>query len=255
MSNISIFGMFMGFLLLIIPVWFLYYYKTGLVKDTIVAALRMTIQLFMIGFYLNYMFEWNYWWLNSLWVILMLIVASYTALNRTQLPLKRLIVPVCVAFFCAIVLIDFYFMGLVVQQSNLFDARYFIPISGMILGNMLSANVIALNAYYGQLERERTLYLYRLANGATGSEARAPFMREALKKSFNPTIASMAVMGLISLPGIMTGQILGGSSPNVAIKYQIMLMISIFSSSLISVLLTLYFTKRSTFDKYEMKRF
>ena len=58
-------------------------------------------------------------------------------------------------------------------------------------------------------------------------------MREALIKSFNPTIASMAVMGLVALPGTMTGQILGGSSPNVAIKYQIMLMITIFSSSLI----------------------
>ena len=59
MTDISVFGMCMGFLLLIIPVWFLYYYKTGLVKDTLVAALRMTIQLFLIGFYLNYMFDWN----------------------------------------------------------------------------------------------------------------------------------------------------------------------------------------------------
>ena len=143
-------------------------------------------------------------------------------------------------------------MWLSVRQDNLFVWLYFIPIRGIILGNMVAAYVIALNVYYGQLERERTLYLYRLGNGASGAEARAPFMKEALKKSFNPTIASMAVMGLISLPGTMTGQILGGSSPNVAIKYHIMLMISIFSSSLISVLLTLYFPKRSTFAMFEI---
>lgn len=143
-------------------------------------------------------------------------------------------------------------MGLIVRQDNLFDARYFVPVSGMILGNMLSANVIALNTYYGTINRERTNYLYSLANGATGAEARAPFMRDALIKSFNPTIASMAVMGLIALPGTMTGQILGGANPDVAIKYQIMLMISIFASSLISVLLSLFFAKRKMFDKYEM---
>lgn len=75
----------------------------------------------------------------------------------------------------------------------------------MILGNMLSANVIALNSFYGSLNRERQLYLYLLGNGASPSEALTPFMREALIKSFNPTIASMAVMGLIALPGTMTG--------------------------------------------------
>ena len=94
--------------------------------------------------------------------------------------------------------------------------------------------------------------LFRLANGATAHEARSPFMRDALIKSFNPTIASMAVMGLIALPGTMTGQILGGSDPDVAIKYQIMLMISIFASSLISVLLTLALTRHKIFDKYDM---
>ena len=87
------------------------------------------------------------------------------------------------------------------------------------------------------------------------SEALTPFMREALIKSFNPTIASMAVMGLIALPGTMTGQILGGSSPSVAIKYQIMLMITIFASSLISVLLTLWISRKKTFDKYGMTKF
>ena len=113
----------------------------------------------------------------------------------------------------------------------------------------------ALGQRYRSLNRERQLYLYLLGNGASPSEALTPFMREALIKSFNPTIASMAVMGLIALPGTMTGQILGGSSPSVAIKYQIMLMITIFASSLISVLLTLWISRKKTFDKYGMTKF
>lgn len=250
--DITLTSLLWGFLLLIIPTYFLYYYRTSLVRDTLVAALRMTIQLFLIGFYLKYMFELNLWWLNVLWVVIMAGVASHTIIHRTKLSLRQLFIPITIALLCSIAIIDIYFMGLIVSQDNLFEARYFIPISGMTLGNMLSANVIALNTYYGAIRREQTLYLYRLANGASGAEARTPFMREALIKSFNPTIASMAVMGLIAMPGTMTGQILGGSDPDVAIKYQIMLMISIFASSLISVLLTLLFTRRRTFDHYEM---
>lgn len=253
--NIGYGHMALGFLLLIIPTYFLYRYRTGLVKDTLIAALRMTVQLFLIGFYLEYLFLWDKLWINLLWILLMIIIASSTALKRTHLPVRTLFMTVSVAFLVSLLIIDFYFLGLVVRPEKIFTARYFIPISGMILGNMLSANVIALNSFYGSLNRELQLYLYLLGNGASPSEALTPFMREALIKSFNPTIASMAVMGLIALPGTMTGQILGGSSPSVAIKYQIMLMITIFASSLISVLLTLWISRKKTFDKYGMTKF
>lgn len=249
-ADISILHLLIGFLLLLIPVWFLHYYRTGLVKDTLVSAGRMTLQLFLVGFYLEYLFKWNNLWINIAWVLVMVGVASYTVLKRTNLNVKELLPSVCIALGISITVIDTYFLGLVVHLDSLFEARYFIPISGMILGNMLSANVIALNAFFGNLKRERQLYLYLLGNGASRKEALAPFMREALVKSFNPTIASMAVMGLIALPGTMTGQILGGSSPTLAIRYQIMIMVTIFASSLISVLLTLWFTSRRAFNKY-----
>ena len=142
-----------------------------------------------------------------------------------------------------------------VRLEHLFDARYFVPISGMLLGNMLSTNVMALNSCYSGVEREKQLFQYLLGNGATLSEALAPFMREALIKSINPALASMAVMGLIALPGTMTGQILGGSSPNVAIKYQITIMVTTFASTLISVLLTLWISRKQSFDEFGIKQF
>ena len=90
-----------------------------------------------------------------------------------------------------------------------------------------------------------------MANGATRNEALNPFMKDALKKAFNPTIATTAVMGLISLPGMMTGQILGGSDPSVAVKYQIMLLITIFSSAIMNVVLTILFSNRFAFDAFD----
>ncbi|MGL5682786.1 MAG: ABC transporter permease [Marinifilaceae bacterium] len=249
MSNVDIpylnFGL--GFLLILIPIYFLKRYRTGLVKSTLMATLRMTVQLLLIGFYLEYLFTINNPWINCLWVIIMLVIAAYTTISRVKLPIRHMLLPMSIAFFIAIAIIDIYFMGVVLSLSNLFDARYFIPISGMILGNMLTANVIALNAFISGITRERALYMFLLANGATKQEALAHFIKEALVKSFNPTIASMAVMGLIALPGTMTGQILGGSSPTVAIRYQVMLMITIFASSLVSVLITLWCVERSLF--------
>ena len=110
--NIGYGHMALGFLLLIIPTYFLYRYRTGLVKDTLIAALRMTVQLFLIGFYLEYLFLWDKLWINLLWILLMIIIASSTALKRTHLPVRTLFMAVSVAFLVSLLVIDFYFLGL-----------------------------------------------------------------------------------------------------------------------------------------------
>lgn len=248
--DISYFNLFVGFGLLIIPLWVFWYYRTGLVKSTVVAVARMTAQLLFIGFYLKYLFEWNNPFLNIAWVLVMIVIAGQTALVRTGLPWKVLLLPVSVAFLTSVMLVAGYFLGIVVRLNPIFDARYFIPICGSLLGNMLSSNVIALNTYYSSLQRERQMYYYLLGNGATRSEAQIPFIKAALVKSFNPTIANMAVMGLVALPGTMIGQILGGSSPDVSIKYQIMIMLINFAASNLSVIISINLSARKLFDAY-----
>ena len=118
------------------------------------------------------------------------------------------------------------------------------------MGNMLSSNVIALNTYYSGLKREQQLYRYLLGNGATKAEAQAPFIRQAIIKSFSPLIANISVMGLVAFPGTMIGQILGGSSPNVAIKYQMMIMVITFTASMLSLMITISLASRKSFDAY-----
>lgn len=244
--DISWSSMVWGFIIVSIPIFFLNYYRTGLSKDAFIAVIRMSIQLFFVGFYLKYMFKLNLWWVNLIWVLIMIIIASDTIIRRTHSTYKELFISITSSLLSSIIFIDLYFMNMILELDNMFDARYFIPISGMILGNMLSANVIAINTYKNNFQRDLQLYYYRLANGATFKEAQSPFIKGALIQSFNPTIASMAIMGLISLPGTMTGQILGGSSPDIAIKYQIMLMSNIFVSSFISVLITLLLISKNS---------
>ena len=115
---------------------------------------------------------------------------------------------------------------------------------------MLTVNVIAVGTFYSTLQREQNLYYFLLGNGASRNEALMPFMRQAIVKSFAPTIANMAVMGLVALPGTMIGQILGGSSPNVAIKYQIMIVVITMSASMLSLILSIRLSARKAFDGY-----
>lgn len=251
-QDISWIDLGIGYLLIIIPIVVFNYFGTRMVKSTLIAIGRMTIQLFLVGLYLQYIFDLNNVWVNLLWVTAMIVIASFTVIKRSGLNRKLFQVPILLSMLLSVLVIDIYFLGAVVKLDFLFDARYFIPITGMLIGNCLSNNIIALNTFYKNLNREQMQYRFAIANGATKSEALRSFVADALKKSLNPTIATTAVIGLISLPGMMTGQILGGSNPSVAIKYQIMIMITILVSSLITVILSILISNRFVFDSMDM---
>ena len=248
--DIGYFNLFLGYCLIIIPVILFHYFRTGLVKDSLIAILRMTVQLFVVGLYLELLFEYNQAWINSLWWVIMVVVAAYTIIKRAYLSQRYFLVPLIVSLTVSLAIVDAYFLGVIIRLDYFFDARYFIPISGILLGNCLRTNILGINAFYKKLQQEKIRYRYYLANGATYAEARRPFMREALQTAFNPLIAGITVIGLISLPGMMTGQILGGSSPEVAIKYQIMLMLTIFVATLLSVVLTITLANYLIFDGF-----
>ncbi len=248
--DISYLSLLVGLLMMGIPMYYLWKFKTGLLKATSIAVVRMLVQLFLIGFYLKYLFIWNHPWINFLWVFIMVLVAAETALTRTRIRREILFIPISIGFFVAVILIGTYFLGLVLKLDNIFNAQYFIPIFGILMGNMLSVNVIGLNTFYSGLQREQQQYYYLLGNGATRYEAQAPFIRQALIKAFSPCIANMAVMGLVALPGTMIGQILGGSSPNVAIKYQMMIVVITFTASMLSIMITIWLASRRSFDEF-----
>ncbi|MBR5150123.1 MAG: ABC transporter permease [Bacteroidaceae bacterium] len=246
--DISIGSLLMGLLLMAIPVFFLWKYNTGLVRSTITGLARMVVQLFMVGLYLKYLFLWDNPWLNAAWVVIMVVVATETALTRTKLKRSVMMCPIMVGFVSGALLVGFYFLGIVLRLDNVFSVQYFIPVLGILMGNMLGVNVIGLNTFYSHLRRESAYYYYMLGNGATVSEAVAPFVKQAMVRAFSPAIANMAVMGLVALPGTMIGQILGGSSPDVAIKYQMMIIVITMSASMLSIAVTLILVRKLAFD-------
>ena len=246
--DISYLYLGIGLLLLLVPMYYLWRYETGLLKGFCMSAVRMVVQMLFIGVYLRFLFEWNNPLVNCLWVLIMVFIAAETAVKRTKVKSQVLMKPLVVGFVVASVLVGLYFLGIVLQLNNIFSAQYFIPIMGILLGNMLTVNVIAVGTFYSTLQREQNLYYFLLGNGASQREALAPFVRQAIAKSFSPTIANMAVMGLVSLPGTMIGQILGGSTPDVAIKYQIMIVVITMSASMLSLIIAIRLSVKRAFD-------
>lgn len=239
-----------GMLLMLVPFYFLWKFRTGLLWAALMGTVRMTIQLLLIGFYLRFLFQWDNAWVNVLWMAAMAVIAAYTAVSRTNLRYGVLFMPVFVGFLVTALLVSLYFLCFVVCADDVFAARFFIPVAGVLFGNMLTVNIMAVNVYYSDLRREQDLYYYLLGNGATRFEATLPFLRSAVVKSFSPCVANMAVLGIVSFPGTMIGQILGGSMPEVAIKYQLMISVITVVASMLSLVITISLSARRTFDAF-----
>ncbi len=249
-KDITISGLILAYILLAIPIYIFKILKLKLINDTLIAFARMSVQLFFVGIYLKYIFELNNAWLNIAWALLMVGIATGTVLKRTKLNFKIFALPIFLSILVSLAIIDALFLGFMIRLPYKFDAQYFIPITGMITGNLMRADVLAIKEFYKKINQEITLYRFLLANGATNFEALVPFMRSAVDVTMNPLIASTAVTGLIALPGMMTGQLLGGSMPITAIKYQIAIIIAIFVAQVITIFLSLLFAARTSFDKW-----
>lgn len=248
--DISLLSLAGGYLLLIFPVAIMLYLRVGMMKETGMAVLRMTVQLLFVGLYLQVVFKLDNPFLNLAWVAAMILVADLSILKGCRLKLKRFLLPMFTALVVGTVLPMIFFAGIILRLPGWFEAQYVIPLAGMILGNCLRADIIGLNSFYQSIHKNEKAYHQSLAYGAALTEAVNPFFRDALKSALAPTIASMATIGLVSLPGMMTGVILAGADPFTAIKYQIAIMIAIFSGTAITVFLAIRLTVANSFNVF-----
>ncbi|MCA0936124.1 ABC transporter permease [Vibrio alginolyticus] len=229
-------------LVLLIPFAINNRYKLGIAQDVVISVLRMTLQLILIGIYLEYLFHLNSLLVNILWLMVMLVVGASTIADKARLPRRPLMLPLLVGLICGLFPLLIAMIAGLVRPTPLYSAQYMIPLAGMLLGNSLSSNIIALQNLFTAFEERKTEYEAAISLGASPKYASLPFVQEALRKSMAPTLASMTATGLVTLPGMMTGQILGGASPMVAIKYQLVIMLAIFVMLSVSVTITLEMT-------------
>ncbi|MCT4617888.1 MAG: ABC transporter permease [Marinisporobacter sp.] len=213
---------------------------------------RMVIQLSLVGIFLQTIFDKNNSLINFSYLVFMILVASFTAAKSCSLPIKKFIIPLLFAFLIPNVVVLLYFNFFVINLDQIFHARYLIPIGGMLLGNSLNGNIICINNFYKSIKENEKEYFYYLSLSGNKIEVLLVYFKEAIFSSVRPTIASIETIGLVALPGMMTGQILGGAIPITAIKYQIAIMIAIFIARYFSALLSILFTVFYAFDEYDV---
>ena len=207
--------------------------KLGQAKRIAWATVRATVQLLAVGMVIGWVFERNTWlWIMSLLVV-MTLVAGFTAGGQLGRLLSRssLFLSVLLGLVTAVTLVYFTQVVIGVHEAS---ARYFIPIGGMILGNALTASTLAGERITSQLRSDRRDIEAYLVLGASAWQAARPTIASGIAAALTPTINAMLIVGVVKLPGMMTGQMLGGSHPQQAAMYQLMILIAILFSSILA---------------------
>jgi len=244
--------LYLGFslLIIIIPIIVFIYFKTGLAKTVLWSFFRMVVQLLFVGFYLKYFIEYDILSLNIAWVVIMIIIGSHTVVKRAELNTRYMTIPLIGGFLVGFVVSSSLIGFVSFAEGDYFTARLMIPISGMLIGNSLSTAVVGVRSFYRMLKEKRDVYYYNLMNSADKKEALFDFTREAMRDSFNPMLANIGAIGLIWIPGTMTGQIIAGSNPMIAIKYQLVIVLGYFTCCTLAVLVGLVLSRGVAIDEY-----
>ncbi|ABR47765.1 conserved hypothetical protein 245 [Alkaliphilus metalliredigens QYMF] len=219
-------------------------------KEILISTVRMTIQLILTGYILVYLFD-N---INPLYtiivIVLMEIFAIYNIFKRTKTKLSKSlkkIIAISMLFGTLSSLI--YFIFVVINVSPWYDPRYFIPIAGMLIGNSMTGISLGVARLVDGMHSQRHLVESSLMLGATPKMAAKEIVDNAFDSAILPTINSMVGMGIVFLPGMMTGQILSGTSPVTAIHYQIAIMLGILGSVALSVILFVQLGYKTFFNE------
>jgi putative ABC transport system permease protein len=208
-------------------------FRLGLAISIGVAAARMGMQLAAVGFVLNFIFAQT----SPLWTLLivfvMVLVAGYELVQRQEHRFRSWLAYGLGNATLLLVggLATVYAVVVVVHPAPWYAPRYIVPILGMVLGNTLTSCSLALQTLTEGAVRERAAIEARIALGATRIEAFGSVLRRALNSAITPILNVMSVAGIVSLPGMMTGQILAGANPAEAAKYQIMIMFVLAGAS------------------------
>lgn len=218
-------------------------------RDILHAVSRMTLQLILMGFFLTYLFRIELWFVISAIFFVMVFFAAQTIVKRSGIRFRgvhRILYFSILGGGGSVLLV--FLLG-ILNNRPWFNPRYFIPLSGMIIGNSMNGSALALERFFDDVKTRRTEIETSLSFGASSEEASSASFRKAYRSALIPTLTSMTGMGIVFLPGMMTGQILGGSPPMVAIKYQIAIMGAILGSVALTCLFILSQEQRQLFTE------
>ena len=225
--------------------------KFGISLRLIIAGLRTTIQLLLIGLVLKTLFTNTYPLWLAIMAMIMLLAASREVISRQKLKFTGMwgfgmgMVSMCVSSFSITIIA----LTVIVQVTPWYTPQYAIPLLGMLLGNTMNGIAIGIDRLTASAWELRSTIEARLMLGERWNQAIGDIRTESIRSGMIPIINSMSVAGLVSLPGMMTGQILGGSPPLEAVKYQILIMFLIAAGTGMGTIAAVWLASCRLFDE------
>jgi putative ABC transport system permease protein len=230
--------------------------RLGLTRSILIAAARTTIQLFLIGLILKVLFaRATLGWVAAMGAV-MLAVAGFEVAQRQR---RRLSGAWgygigTLSMFLSAVAVTVFALAVVIGPEPWHAPQYSIPLLGMMFGNSMNGVALSVDHLTSALAEKRAQIEGRLMLGATRAEAIAGPRRDAMRVGMIPIVNAMAAAGVVSLPGMMTGQILAGSPPEEAVKYQILIMFMVAAITGMGAMLAVELTARRLFDPRQRLR-
>jgi len=224
--------------------------KLGRGREFLVATVRMTFQLVLAGYILELVFRQQHILVTLAIMLFMQVFALVTIFGRARGKIgPRLKKVVTLALFLGTSMPLAYFMFVVIAADPWYEPRFFIPIAGMTIGNSMTGITLGTERLTRVFQISRTRIEESLMLGATPQMAVSEFLSDTFNAAIIPTINSMLGMGIIFIPGMMTGQILAGASPVDAIKYQIVIMMGILGSVALAVYMIVQLGYKTFFNE------
>lgn len=222
--------------------------RLGLEFSLALATGRTIVQLLVVGYVLAIIFAINHP-IPVLGILLvMLIIATITARNRIGKKIPQNVLIVFASLFFSTALTLGYTNLLIIQPATWYEPQYLIPLAGMVLGNALNGAAIAGERLVSTMSSSRLEIETHLSLGATPQQAVATYRKEAIRAGLIPTLNQMMVVGIVTLPGMMTGQLLSGIDPLNAVSYQILIMFMLAFANLITAVLVTQGLTRQFFN-------
>ncbi len=227
-----------------------------LTKPLLIASFRLIIQLSLVGLILEYVFEINNLLPVALIAMVMLLVAGREVSVRQKYRISgRWGYGIGTSsMFVSSFAVSVFGLAAIIRADNWWEPRYSIPVLGMLLGNTMTAVALSLDRFTTYVWERREIIEAKLLLGHTSKEALNTILRDSLRAGLMPVINSMAIAGIVSLPGMMTGQILAGNSPNDAVRYQIVIWLLIAAGCGFGSILVVKMAANRVFDERQRLR-
>jgi putative ABC transport system permease protein len=209
--------------------------KLGLEGQFLLASVRAVCQLMVIGYLLEFIFALNNPLAVILIILVMITIASLVARNRISRKIAGLLAVVWGTLLLSVTLVVSYSIILIIQPEQWYNPQYLIPLVGMILGNILNGASLSGERLASMIKNNKLEIETYLCLGATPQQAVSQYRQEAIKVGVIPILNSMMIVGMVSLPGMFTGQVLAGNNPLDAASYQILILFMIATANIITV--------------------